>query len=79
MQIFRAYSQIIGIWLLALAAAAGITLHGQAQERDQLFDRFQQRSDTGASFVGTYVQDIFKVEKRLGAQISDPRGVPRSS
>jgi len=76
MQIFRAYSQIIGIWLLALAAAAGITLHGQAQERDQLFDRFQQRSDTGASFVGTYVQDIFKVEKRLGAQISDPSWRP---
>src|SRR5688572_24457675 len=76
MRVFRAYGQILCLWLLAVAAGTVVTLHGQAQERDQLFDRFEQRSDTGASFVSAYVQDIFKVEKRLGAQISDPSWRP---
>lgn len=70
MRLLRGYVPILVLWLLALAAAVGIASQGQGQERDRLFERFQNRSATGASFVGAYVDDIFKAEKRLAAQIS---------
>ena len=76
MRLLRGYGPILGVWLLAVAAVVGITVHGQAQERDRLFERFQLRSDTGASFVGAYVQDVFKTEKRLGAEVTAPSWRP---
>lgn len=71
MRLLYGYVLTVGVWMLAVAAAAGVTLHGQAQEREQAVERFQNRSDTGASFVGAYVQDVFKTERRLGARVSD--------
>ena len=76
MRLLRSYSPIICLWLLVVAAATAVTLHGQAQERERLFERFQLRSDTGASFVGAYVDDIFKAESRLATQVADPSWRP---
>ena len=76
MQLLRSYGSILCLWLFAVAAIVGVTQHGQAQERDRLFERFQLRSDTGAGFVSAYVQDIFKAEKRLAGLISDPSWRP---
>lgn len=71
------------LWLLALSAATALTVLGQHQERDRQFERFATRAETGASFVGAYVDDVFKTEARLGAEVStdswQPAGFVSSS
>lgn len=67
---------VAAVWLLCVAAAAGLTAHGQAQERASLVERFQNRADTGASFVGAYVHDVFQTEERLAARAVEPTWRP---
>lgn len=57
------------LWLVCVAAAAGVLARGQTQEREGLFQRFEARSDTGASFVSAYVDDVFDAEQRLADRV----------
>lgn len=66
----REFAPVVVLWLLGVSAAVALTVHGHAQERDRLFERFASRSQTGASFVGAYVDDVFRTEARLGARVS---------
>ncbi|KAA1427390.1 diguanylate cyclase domain-containing protein [Nocardioides antri] len=53
------------IWLVCVVAATAVMARGQAQERERLVERFESRADTGASFVGSYVEEVFETEERL--------------
>ena len=67
----RGLAAIVCVWALCVATAAGLLAHVQAQERDSLFERFQNRSETGSSFVGAYVADVFQAEGRLAAEVTN--------
>lgn len=70
MRLYRTYTLVLVLWLLGVAAAAGLTAHGQMVERERLYERFQNRSDTGSSFVGAYVGNIFETEQRLADKMA---------
>ena len=65
MRSVRRVGVFAAVWLICVAAAVLVTARGQAAERDRLVERFESRADTGASFVGSYVDEIFEGEERL--------------
>jgi diguanylate cyclase (GGDEF)-like protein/PAS domain S-box-containing protein len=67
---FHRFALFGALWLLCVGAGAGVVERGQSQARDGLFDRFEARSATGASFVGAYVDDVFDSESRLAADLT---------
>lgn len=76
MRHFAKLGPLLALWLLCVAAVAGVTARGQHDERDRLFERFASRADTGASFVGAYVDDIFNKEQRLADRVSATASSP---
>lgn len=70
MRQYRIYALLTVLWLLVLIFAVGVTADGQRGERDRLYERFELRAVTGASFVGAYVDDVFKTEERLALRMS---------
>lgn len=77
MRFFRTYVLVVVLWLVCTAAVAGLTARGHAVERERLYERFQNRSDTGASFVGAYVSDIFATEQRLADRMAPDSWSPK--
>ena len=64
------------LWLICVAAAGGMLARGQAEEREGFFDRFEARAETGSSYVGTFVDDLFDAESRLAGQVAKKRVGP---
>ena len=62
----------LGLWLLVMSALGFFVHRGQAQEREALIERFENRATTGSDFVSSYVGDVFEMEPRLSAELSDP-------
>ena len=52
-------------WLLVVAAAAFGLASNETQQQNSLSERFASRADTGADFVGAYVDDVFATQGRL--------------
>ncbi len=58
------------LWLIIMCALGLLLARGQAQERDQLVDRFQSRAVNGANVVGVRVDDVFTAERRQIREMS---------
>ena len=66
------------VWLVCVAAAAGVLTRGNSQEREGFFQRFEARADTGANFVSAYVDDVFDAELRLAERLVQDSARPGS-
>ncbi|HYO32480.1 MAG TPA: EAL domain-containing protein [Nocardioidaceae bacterium] len=56
-------------WLAGVTGAVMMVDHGQENEKDELVERFVSRTQTNATFVSAYVDDLFLVERRMAADL----------
>ncbi|HXH79998.1 diguanylate cyclase domain-containing protein [Nocardioides sp.] len=68
----RALAWPLCLWLVVMAVAGFFVAQGQDAEREGLIERTQSRAETGSEFVAAYVDDIFKTEQRLAAEVLQP-------
>ena len=57
------------LWLVAMTLSGFLVARGQEAERNGLIERTQSRADTSSGFVSAYVEDVFKTEERLAAEV----------